>query len=117
LPKANGQEPMAKKSLSEIHEKKFKRPPSNLPLSCSMKSQSRQYLFGALFVAFGIYQAIVKDYLEFSLYTIAGLAFVFNALTFEPKLWSYKKPLVIFTWILIISTGILFLYLLQFKYL
>jgi hypothetical protein len=57
------------------------------------------------------------DWLEFSLYFAAGLAFIFNALTFEPKLFPYKKPLVIFTWILIFGTGILFLYLLQFKYL
>lgn len=82
-----------------------------------MKSTNRQYLFGALFVAFGIYQAVTADYLEFSLYAMAGLSFVFNALTFEPKLYPYKKPLVVVTWILIISTGILFLYLLQFKYL
>jgi hypothetical protein len=82
-----------------------------------MKSMTRQYLFGGLFAAFGIYQAVVGDWLEFSLYFSAGLAFIFNALTFEPKLFSYKKPLVIFTWFLIIGTGVLFLYLLQFKYL
>jgi len=81
-----------------------------------MNSQVRQYLFGGIFAAVGIYQLVMKDYLEFSLYTVAGLAFVFNALTFEPRLLAYKKPLVIITWTLIISTGLLFLYLLQFKY-
>ena len=55
--------------------------------------------------------------LEFSLYGIAGLAFVLNAATFEPRFIAYKKPLVITTWLLIAGTGILFLYLLQFKYL
>jgi hypothetical protein len=82
-----------------------------------MNSTRRQYLFGLIFLAFGIYQAVVKDYLECSLYCIAGLAFIVNAMTFEPKLFQYKKLLVVATWILIASTGILFLYLLQFKYL
>jgi hypothetical protein len=82
-----------------------------------MNSQTRQYLFGLIFIGVGIYQLVINDYLEFSLYTIAGLAFIVNALTFEAKLFPYKKPLVIVSWILIITTGILFLYLLQFKFL
>jgi hypothetical protein len=82
-----------------------------------MNSQVRQYLFGAIFIGVAIYQLVVKDYLEFSLYILGGLAFVFNALTFEPKFLAYKRPLVIVSWILIGSTGILFLYLIQFKYL
>ena len=82
-----------------------------------MKSQTRQYLFGSLFIAFSVYQMIIGDLLEFSLYLIAGLAFIFNTLTFEPRLLRYKKPLVVITWILIGSASILFLYLLQFKYL
>ena len=82
-----------------------------------MNSYRRQYLFGGLFIAFVAYQAIVGDMLEFSLYGIAGLAFVANAATFEPKFLPYKKPLVIGTWVLIAVTGALFLYLLQFKYL
>jgi hypothetical protein len=82
-----------------------------------MNSQVRQYLFGAIFMGVGIYQFMIKDYLEFSLYLLGGLAFVFNAFTFEPRFFAYKKPLVITSWILIGTTGILFLYLLQFKYL
>lgn len=82
-----------------------------------MKSLSRQYLFGSLFFAFGVYQGITGDWLEASLYGVAGLAFAVNALTFEPKLYKYKKQLVMLSWTLIISTAILFLYLLQFKYL
>jgi hypothetical protein len=80
------------------------------------KSETRQYLFGIIFFGFGIYQLVTGDYLEFTLYTAAGLAFIVNTLTFEPKLIVYKKPLVITTWILIGITGLLFLYLLQFKY-
>ncbi len=82
-----------------------------------MKNLNRQYIFAALFVAFSVYQAFIGDILEFSLYFAAGLAFTFNALTFEPGLYKYKKPLVIVSWILIIGTGILFLWMLQFKYL
>ncbi len=82
-----------------------------------MNTRTRQYFFGAIFFAVGIYQLVIKDYLEFSLYTTAGLAFIVNTLTLEPKLAQYKKPLVILSWLLIFATGILFLYLLQFKYL
>jgi hypothetical protein len=82
-----------------------------------MNARTRQYLFGSVFVALGIYQVIAPDYLEASLYGIAGLTFICNALTFEPRFLPYKKILVIVTWILIAITGVLFLYLLQFKYL
>lgn len=82
-----------------------------------MNAQTRQYLFGLIFAGVGIYQLILGDWLEFSLYAIAGCAFIFNALTLEPKLTRYKKTLVMISWILIGATGILFLYLLQFKYL
>lgn len=81
-----------------------------------MNSYRRQYLFGGLFIAFAVYQAVVGDMLEFSLYGIAGVAFILNAATFEPRLIAYKKPLVITTWVFIAVTGALFLYLLQFKY-
>lgn len=82
-----------------------------------MNAQTRQYLFGAIFIGVGIYQFSIGDLLEFSLYAFAGAAFIINALTMEPKMLTYKKPLVIVSWILIGATGILFLYLLQFKYL
>jgi len=83
----------------------------------TMNSITRQYLFGIIFVAFGIYQLYQQDMLEFSLYAVAGLAFIFNGLTLESKLAAYKKPLVVVSWILIIATGLLFLYLVQFKFL
>lgn len=82
-----------------------------------MNAKTRQYLFGLIFIAVGIYQLVIKDYLEFSLYGLAGLSFIVNSLTMEPRFVAHKKPLVIISWILIIATGILFLYLLQFKYL
>lgn len=82
-----------------------------------MNSRTRQYLFGLLFLGVGVYQLVIEDYLEFALYGLAGTSFIVNALTLEPRLVSYKKPLVIVSWVLIGATGILFLYLLQFKYL
>lgn len=82
-----------------------------------MNAKSRQYLFGLIFVGVGIYQLTVKDYLEFGLYGLAGISFIVNSLTMEPRLASAKKTLVVVSWILIGATGILFLYLLQFKYL
>ena len=82
-----------------------------------MNSLTRQYLFGLIFMAVGVYQLVIKDYLEFALYAVAGASFILNALAMEPRLITYKKPLAIVTWIFIAATGILFLYLLQFKYL
>jgi hypothetical protein len=82
-----------------------------------MNARQRQYLFGAIFLAFGIYQLVKKDVLEASLYMIAGAAFIFNTVASEPALVQYKKVLVVITWVLIIAAGILFLYLLQFKFL
>jgi len=81
-----------------------------------MGAINRQYLFGLIFIIFGGYQIFNNhDYLESSVYMLAGLSFAFNAATSEPKLIAYKKVLVMITWALIIATGIMFLYLLQFK--
>jgi len=82
-----------------------------------MNARTRQYLFGLIFLGVGIYQLIKQDMLEASLYMVAGAAFIFNILAAEPTLFNYKKTLVIITWTLIIAAGVLFLYLLQFKYL
>lgn len=81
-----------------------------------MNSVQRQYLFGLIFMGVAVYQLAVKDYLEFSLYAVAGASFIVNALTLEPKLLTYKKSLVMLSWILIITTGLLLLYLIQFKW-
>ncbi|GCC50779.1 hypothetical protein SanaruYs_09970 [Chryseotalea sanaruensis] len=82
-----------------------------------MNAQQRQYLFGAIFLAFGIFQLYQQRMLEFTLYSLAGLSFIFNQLASEPKLAQHKKSLVITTWIFIIATGLTFFYLLQFNYL
>jgi hypothetical protein len=77
----------------------------------------RPYLVSFLFLLVGIYQVYRGDILEASLYLLASLAFACNSLATEPEVVSYKKIIVIITWSLIIITGILFLYLIQFKYL
>ncbi len=82
-----------------------------------MDSRMRQYLFGLIFFGFGIYEFRKNDPLEASVYLIAGLAFVCNNLIYEPRLFNYKKILVTITWILIIAAAIIFLYVLQFKFL
>ena len=81
-----------------------------------MSTAKWQYLLGTVFIVFGIYQLTMKDYLEFLLYSVAGLSFIVNTLTLEPKLVSYKKNLVVVSWILIITTGLLFFYMIQFKW-
>jgi hypothetical protein len=82
-----------------------------------MNARHRQYLFGVIFLGFGIYQLVLKDVLEASLYMVAGAAFIFNTAASEPSLSQHKKVLVAITWVLIITAGLLFLYLLQFKFL
>ena len=81
-----------------------------------MSTAKWQYLLGFIFICFGIYQAVLKDYLEVLLYVAAGLSFIVNTLTLEPKLAEHKKNLVVASWILIITTGLLFFYLVQFKW-
>ena len=80
-----------------------------------MSARLRQYGFVIIFIVVGIYQIIQHDYLESSLYFLASLAFTLNNLSTEPSLSSYKKPLVIATWISIAITGIVFLWVLQFN--
>jgi len=82
-----------------------------------MDSRIRQYLFGLVFFGFGLYEFKKNDPLEASVYLLAGLAFIFNNLVSEPKLLAYKKSLVVITWTLIIAASVVFLYVLQFKFL
>lgn len=81
-----------------------------------MNAQTRQYLFGLIFIAVGIYQFYITEYLEFSMYLCAGTAFILNALINEPKFSAYKKPLITITWVFIVSATLLFFYLLRYKY-
>lgn len=81
-----------------------------------MNATVRQYLFGLIFIGVSIYYLTIKSYLESSLYAVAGLSFIANALTLEPKLEAHKKLLVMVSWTLIIITGLLFLYLVQFRW-
>lgn len=82
-----------------------------------MDSRIRQYLFGLVFFGFGVYEFMKDDPLEASVYLTAGLAFIANNLVSEPRLFAYKKILVAITWALIIAASIIFLYVLQFKFL
>lgn len=80
-----------------------------------MSARTRLYLFGLLFLGIGIYQLVIHDIAEFSLYALAAAAFAINALSLEPRLAAWKKALSIAGWLLIAATAILFLYFLQFK--
>jgi len=82
-----------------------------------MDSRIRQYLFGLVFFGFGIYEFMKDDPIEASVYLSAGLAFIFNNLVSEPSLQNFRKLLVAITWLLIIAAAIIFLYVLQFKFL
>jgi uncharacterized membrane protein YoaK (UPF0700 family) len=81
-----------------------------------MSSHRRFYAYAAGLMVFAGYQIFKQDWMEASLYLCAAVAFGVNGLTSEPRLSAYKRPMVIISWILIIATAILFLYLLQFKF-
>lgn len=81
-----------------------------------MNATQRQYLFGLIFFAVGIYYITRQTFIEAPLYLVGGLAFVANGLTLEPRLVKYKKTLSVISWVLIISTGLLLLYLVQFHW-
>jgi len=82
-----------------------------------MKKLNTQYFFAAAFMTIGIIQMFRADVLESSLYILAGLAFTFNLLASEERFRRQKKVLVAVTWTLMIATGLLFLWVLQFHYL
>ena len=82
-----------------------------------MNSNTRQYLYGIIFTGVGIYYLMQQHWLDATLFSIAGLAFIANTLASESRLLVYKRKLVIIAWVLIIATGLVFLYWLQFKFL
>ena len=73
----------------------------------------RQYLFGAVFLAAGLYQVIRTHYLEAAFYGFTGAAFITYALVREPKLAALKLPLLILAWVFILTAGTLFFYVLK----
>lgn len=72
-----------------------------------------QYLIGTLFTAFGLYQIYQNDIWEFALYTLAGAAFISIGLIKDQKLQRHQKVLSIISWILIITSGLLLLFMVQ----
>ncbi|RAW03308.1 hypothetical protein [Pseudochryseolinea flava] len=80
-----------------------------------MKIFKAAYIFPILFIAIGIYQMFRVDFLEASLYIIAGLAFVFNAMASEERLAKHKKTLVTITWTLLGISVLIFFWVLQFN--
>lgn len=80
-----------------------------------MKIFKIAFIFPILFIALGIYQMFRVDFLEASLYLLAGLAFVFNALASEERFAKHKKMLVTTTWILLGISALIFFWVLQFN--
>ena len=80
-----------------------------------MNNKSLTLAFAIGFFILGLYNLYRMDLQEVGLYFLAALAFTFNVLASEPKLLRFRKPFTIITWVLMVVTGLLFLYLLQFK--
>jgi hypothetical protein len=73
----------------------------------------RQYLFGLAFIVLSLFYFTKSRDTEGTLCVLAGLSFITNQLTSEPKLSAYRKMLVIATWIFIFITGLFFFYVLR----
>ncbi|MCZ8022572.1 MAG: hypothetical protein O9302_12960 [Cyclobacteriaceae bacterium] len=73
----------------------------------------RQYLFGLAFIVLSLFYFFKSRDTEGTLCVLAGLSFITNQITAEPKLFEYKKMLVIATWIFILITGVFFFYVLR----
>jgi len=80
-----------------------------------MNNKSLSLAFAIGFFILGLYNLYRMDLQEVGLYFLAALAFTFNILASEPKLLRFKKPFTIITWVLLVITGLLFLFLVQFK--
>ena len=80
-----------------------------------MNPHNRLYLYGALLLVFGGYQLFLSHRWECALYGMAGVCFFVNGFTSEPFFSNYRKPMVVFSWVSIMATAVLFLYILQFK--
>ena len=72
-----------------------------------------QYLAGALFLAFSLYQLSREEYWEFSLYAMAGAAFITMGLLKENRFPRFHGILNVLSWVLIISAGILLIFLVR----
>ncbi|HMP98530.1 MAG TPA: hypothetical protein PKC24_02035 [Cyclobacteriaceae bacterium] len=71
-----------------------------------------QYLIALAATVFAVFKYTQQDYREFTLYFMLGLAFAVLGLSREEKLKQHKW-LPVLSWILVIATGIAFLYVLR----
>lgn len=78
-----------------------------------MKSAKIQYLVGALMVSFSMYQVYRGELWEFSLYAVAGSAFITMGLIKEDRYPEYARLLHILSWILILVAAFLFFFLVR----
>lgn len=72
-----------------------------------------QYIIGALFIGFAIYQIYRNEPWEFAMYSVAGAAFITIGLVKDNKFEQHKKLLNIISWILIITAGFLLMFLIR----
>lgn len=78
-----------------------------------MRKISSQYIISFLILAFAVYQLSLPDYWEFSLYFSAGLAFLVMGMIKSKKFDKYDKILTVLSWVLIILSAFLLLFLVR----
>jgi hypothetical protein len=73
---------------------------------------STSYLVAIISLSFSAYQFYLEDLREFTLYFILGLTFAVMGLSREDRFKKYKW-LVGLSWLLVIASGIMFLFVLR----
>lgn len=78
-----------------------------------MKPYIIRYLVGIIFLLLGFYKLSEGVGFEGALYIIMGFGFIIMGIV-NTRVWiKYEKLLTILSWILIITAGLMFLYLIQ----
>jgi len=73
---------------------------------------STQYLIALASIGFSVFQLYRDDLREFALYFTLGLAFAVMGLAKEDQFKKHKW-LPVLSWVLVIATGIIFLFVLR----
>lgn len=78
-----------------------------------MKPYIVRYLVGIVFLLLGFFKLSQGIGFEGTLYIIMGFAFIVMGVV-NKKVWvKYERLLTILSWVLIITAGLMFLYLIQ----
>ena len=76
-----------------------------------MKKAFSQYLISVLLIAFSVYQTVIQEFVEFTMYLSAGLGFLLAGLLKDNMFERQRRLLNILSWAFIFIAGFLLLFL------